>query len=84
MIKVGQLVGASQVIVGTVRLKDEELVLEAHGVRIDIGRVQPTVSERGPLNDVVLLFERLSSKLASGAALQGERSARPPIGAFEL
>ncbi|HEY0872354.1 MAG TPA: tetratricopeptide repeat protein [Vicinamibacterales bacterium] len=84
VIKVGQLVGASEVIVGTVHLNDEELVLEAHSVRIDIGRVQPTVTERGPLNDVVLLFERLSSKLASGAPLRGERSARPPIGAFEL
>jgi len=84
VIKVGQLVGASEVIVGTVRLKEEELVLEAHGVRIDIGRVQPAVTERGPLNDVVLLFERLSSKLASGAPLRGERSARPPIEAFEL
>lgn len=84
VIKVGQLVGASEVIVGTVRLQDDELVLEAHGVRIDIGRVQPTVTERGPLSDVVLLFERLSSKLAAGAPLRGERSPRPPIGAFEL
>jgi tetratricopeptide (TPR) repeat protein len=83
VIKVGQLVGASEVIVGSVKLDGEELILEAHGVRIDIGRVQPPVSERGPLADVVLLFERLSAKLASGAPLRASRSSRPPIEAFE-
>ncbi|HJR59457.1 MAG TPA: tetratricopeptide repeat protein [Vicinamibacterales bacterium] len=83
VIKVGQLVGASEVIVGTVKLQGEELTLEAHGVRIDVGRVQPPVTERGPLKDVVLLFERLSARLASGAPLRADRSARPPIEAFE-
>lgn len=83
VIKVGQLVGASEVISGSVRLSGEELILEAHSVRIDIGRVQEPVSERGPLKDVVLLFERLSAKLASGAPVRGERSPRPPIEAFE-
>ncbi|MBA2304194.1 MAG: tetratricopeptide repeat protein [Acidobacteria bacterium] len=83
VIKVGQLVGASEVIVGSLRLSGEELILEAHGVRIDVGRVQPAVSERGPLADVVLVFERLSARLASGAPLQTERSRRPPLEAFE-
>ena len=84
VIKVGQLVGASEVVSGAVRLEGEELVIEAHSVRIDVGRVQPTVIERGPLEDVVVLFERLSAKLASGAPVRGERTARPPIEAFEL
>jgi len=83
VIKVGQLVGASEVIVGSLRLAGEELILEAHGVRIDVGRVQPAVSERGPLADVVLVFERLSARLASGAPLQTERTRRPPLEAFE-
>jgi Tfp pilus assembly protein PilF len=83
VIKVGQLVGASEVISGTVRLSGDELIVEAHGVRIDVGRVESPVTERGPLKDVVPIFERLSSKLASGAAIRGERSPRPPIEAFE-
>ena len=83
VIKVGQVVQASEVIVGTVRLDGEDLVLEAHGVRIDVGRVQPAVSERGPLAEVVELFERLSAKIASNAPLRGERGPRPPLGAFE-
>lgn len=83
IVKVGQLVGASEVVVGSVRFEGNALVVEANGIRIDVGRVQPLVSERGPLADVVLLFERLSAKLASGAPLRGERSLRPPIEAFE-
>lgn len=83
VIKVGQLVGAAEVIVGSVAITGDDLTVEAHGVRIDVGRVQPPVRERGPLSDVVLLFERLSAKLASGAPLQGTRLARPPLEAFE-
>ena len=83
VIKVGELVGASEVVVGSVRLAGEELILEAHSVRIDVGRVEPPMTERGPLVDVVLLFERLSARLASGAPLRGAPSARPPIDAFE-
>ena len=83
VIKVGQLVGASEVIVGAVKLQGDDLAIEAHSIRIDIGRLQPHVSERGPLTEVVALFERLSSKLASGASVRGERAARPPLEAFE-
>jgi TolB-like protein len=73
VIKVGELVGASEVVVGTVRLKGDQLVVEAQGIRIDVGRVQPPLSESGALAEVVSLFERLSSRLASGAPVQGER-----------
>ena len=83
VIKVGQVVRASEVIVGTVRLDGEDLVLEAQGVEIDVGRVQPPLRERGPLEDVVVLFERLSAKIASNAPVQGERGPRPPLEAFE-
>jgi tetratricopeptide (TPR) repeat protein/TolB-like protein len=83
VIKVGQVVGASEVIVGSVRLDGDELVLEAHGVQIDIGRVQPPVTERGPLEDVVVLFERISAKIAASAPMRGERGPRPPLQAFE-
>lgn len=83
VVKVGQLVSASEVIVGSVRFEGDDLVVEANGIRIDVGRVQPAISERGPLADVVLLFERLSARLAGGSPLRGERSPRPPLEAFE-
>ena len=83
VIKVGQVVRASEVIVGSVRLDGEDLVLEAHSVKIDVGRVQPPVTERGPLEEVVELFERLSAQIASNAPVRGERGERPPLEAFE-
>ncbi|HEU4689493.1 MAG TPA: hypothetical protein VFS23_14065, partial [Vicinamibacterales bacterium] len=83
VIKVGQLVGASEVIVGSVRLKGDDLTIEAHSIRIDLGRLQPHVTERGPLTDVVQLFERISGKLAPGTSVAGSRAPRPPLDAFE-
>ena len=83
VIKVGQLVGASEVVVGSVKLEGDQLVAEAHSIRIDVGRLQPHVTERGPLAEVVALFERLSFKLAPGSAARDDRAARPPLEAFE-
>jgi tetratricopeptide (TPR) repeat protein len=83
VIKVGQLVAASEVIVGAVKLDGDSLVLEAHSIRIDVGRLQPHVTERGPLTDVVVLFERLAARLAPGTSIKGTRTPRPPLEAFE-
>lgn len=83
VVKVGQLVAASEVIVGSVRLQNEELTIEAHSIRIDVGRLQPHVTERGPLPEVVTLFDRLVSKLAGAATARPDRSPRPPLDAFE-
>lgn len=83
VIKVGQLVAASEVIVGSVSLEGDNLTIEAHSIRIDLGRLQPHVTERGPLTDVVLLFERIAGKLAPGSSLEASRTPRPPLAAFE-
>jgi tetratricopeptide (TPR) repeat protein len=83
VIKVGQLVAASEVIVGSVRLTGDDLVIEAQSIRIDLGRLQPHVTERGPLADVVQLFERIAGKLAPGTSIAGSRAPRPPLDAFE-
>jgi tetratricopeptide (TPR) repeat protein len=83
VIKVGQLVAASEVIVGSVALDGDTLTIEAHSIRIDVGRLQPHVTERGPLTDVVLLFERIAGKLAPGSSLEAARTPRPPLAAFE-
>src|SRR5688500_4085341 len=83
VIKVGQLVAASEVIVGSVRVTGDDLVIEAQSIRIDLGRLQPHVTERGPLADVVQLFERIAGKLAPGTSIAGSRAPRPPLDAFE-
>ena len=57
VIKVGHLVGATEVIVGTLTLEGDNLKVEAHSIRIDVGRLQPDVSERAPLTDLFAIFE---------------------------
>src|SRR5688572_22052198 len=83
IIKVGQLVGATEVVVGTYRLDGEQLAVEAHSIRIDTGRLQPHVRERAPLADLFGVFHRLAGKLSSAAPLTEKRAATPPLGAFE-
>ena len=83
VIKVGELVGASEVIVGSIALDGSVLVVEANSIRIDVGRLQPHVRERAPLPEVEDLFERVAGKLAPHAKLREARPARPPLEAFE-
>ena len=53
LIKVGELVGASEVIVGTYTLDRDTLKVDAHTIRIDVGRLQPDVVEQAPLNGLI-------------------------------
>lgn len=85
IIKVGQLVGASEVIVGSFALEGRALKVEAHSIRIDVGRLEPDVIERGPLGDLFLVFERLARRLAPDAkrTTGAGTEVRPPLDAFE-
>jgi tetratricopeptide (TPR) repeat protein len=85
VIKVGQLVGASEVIVGGVKLDGDMLVVEARSIRVDVGRLQPTASERAALPDLFRIFDRLAEKLAPTAAAgsSSKTDPQPPLDAFE-
>jgi tetratricopeptide (TPR) repeat protein len=82
IIKVGQIVGASEVIVGAYVLDEGRLEVSAHGIRVEVGRLQPDVTEQAPLADLFGLFHRLGGRLAPGTAA-GAREPRPPLDAFE-
>ncbi len=82
VIKVGQILGASEVIGGSYRLAGDELTVVAHSIRIDLGRLQPHVAERSPLTDLFSLFDQLARRLSSGAARASAAPAQP-LGAFE-
>lgn len=83
VIKVGQLVGASEVIVGSFSLTGDELSVTAHSIRMDVGRLQPAVSERAALKDLFALFTRLSRRLSPNAAEATESEPAVSLGAFE-
>jgi Flp pilus assembly protein TadD len=84
IIKVAQLVGAGEVIVGNFKVNDEQFSVTAHTIRVDVGRLQPQVTEHGPLTDLFTIFERLSRKLShEGGTSARTNTAQPPLDAFE-
>jgi tetratricopeptide (TPR) repeat protein len=82
IIKVGNLVGASEVIVGSFTVQGDTLSVDAHSIRIDVGRLQPDVSERAPLKDLFGAYERLAQRLAPESRAP-DKAVRPPLDAFE-
>jgi Tfp pilus assembly protein PilF/TolB-like protein len=85
VIKVGQLVGASDVVVGTFAVDGDTLAVTARSIRVDLGRLQPEFVERGPLKDLFAIFQRLASRLgpASAGAATAVAQPAPPLDAFE-
>jgi tetratricopeptide (TPR) repeat protein/TolB-like protein len=81
VIKVGQLVGASEVVVGTFNIDGDALAVTARSIRVDAGRLQPEIVERGPLTDLFAIFQRLASRLTPGVPSLPEQA--PPLDAFE-
>ncbi len=83
-IRIGQLVGASQVVVGALRLDGDVLVVEARAIALEAGRIESQVTERGAMTDLFAIFERVARRIApSGAGANGAGPAYPPIAAFE-
>jgi len=84
VIRIGELVGASHVIVGTLNLENDQLVARARAIGLEAGRIEHDVTERGPTADLFLIFERLARRIgpSSGAAAQVQMP-RPPVAAFE-
>jgi tetratricopeptide (TPR) repeat protein len=82
VIKVGQIVGASKVIVGDLEFEGDTLIVRATPIRLDVGRADADVTERGELHDLFGVFARLSKRLEPGgsASVEGER---PPLEALE-
>jgi len=85
VIRIGQLVGAGQVILGSLQLEGDVLVARARRIALDSGRVEADVTERGPLPELFATFERLAGRIAPDAVkTTGEiPPAHPPVAAFE-
>ena len=79
IIKVGQLVGAADVVVGSYRVDGTTLSVIARSIRLDAGRLQPEVTERGELTELFAIFDRLSTRLGRGAARAGAPAPHPPL-----
>jgi tetratricopeptide (TPR) repeat protein len=92
IIKVGQLVGAADVVVGSYRVDGTSLSVTARSIRLDAGRLQPEVTERGELTELFNIFARLGDRLGErlagrpgpgGTRPPGLPAPHPPLDAFE-
>lgn len=84
VIRIGQLVGAAQVVIGSLALEDEALVAHARSIVLETGRVQADVTERGPLPELFGTFERIARRIAPPfASSEAIQRLHPPVVAFE-
>jgi Flp pilus assembly protein TadD len=63
VIKVGELAGASEVIVGEVRVEGDMLTVKATPIRIDIGRADSDVVEHGNVSDLIPIAQKLARRI---------------------
>ncbi len=85
VIKLGQLLGASSVVVGSVALQGDNLTVRARTIRLDSGRMQGEITDQAPLADLVRMFDRLVVRLFPVMILPPTHTAKDyaPLPAFE-
>ena len=85
VIRIGQIVGAAQVVIGTVQLEGDDLAVHARAIALESGRIQSDVSDRGPIADLFTIFERVARRIMSpsAAGAGGAPPPHPPVAAFE-
>ena len=85
VIRIGQLVGASQVVVGSLQMENDTIVVRARSIALDTGRVPVDVSERGPLPELFATFERIARRMAPASMTSAAdvEKQHPPVTVFE-
>lgn len=81
MIRVGELVGATELIVGEIRL-GEEVTATARAVRLDAARDRIEAEASGPSTGVYAVIEQLAGDLVPGT-VRAVADDRLPLAAFE-
>jgi len=85
VIRVGQIVGAMRVIVGSCAIAGGTLTVRARSILLDNGQLSPEVVETGPLANMFDVYERVARHVAEGLPRGGATTAisHPPVAAFE-
>ena len=73
VIRLGQLVGATHVVIGSLQLSGEQISIRAQNIRLDTGRLENEVVESGTLDDLFVIFDRVGRRVA------GMPGAGPPL-----
>jgi tetratricopeptide (TPR) repeat protein len=86
VIRLGQVIGATNVVIGSFELRGDELTVRARSVRLDAGRIAPEIVERGPLQELFAIYGRVARRLAPDSRVTFEEmeQVHPPVTAFEV
>ena len=85
IIRIGQIVGAEQIVVGSFAVNGNALTIRAHPIRLDTGRTFPEITENGALNNFFALFANVARRLLPDSTVSTTEMERghPPLAAFE-
>jgi predicted Zn-dependent protease/TolB-like protein len=86
VIRLGQLVGASHVVIGGFEQREGTLHIRARAIRLDTGRMLPEVIAHGPLSQLLHIYAGVARQLVGGASattVEQIEQGQPPLAAFE-
>ena len=85
VIRLGQIVGAAHVVLGSVELDGDTLIVRARTIRLDVGRMSAEMVERGPLTDLFGVYARIARRIVpeSPVTLDQMEQDHPSPAAFE-
>lgn len=85
VIRLGEVVGAAQVVLGTYEVQGDQLTVRARTIRIDAGRLSAEIVERGPLPELFAVYGRVARRIAPDSPVTPEAMEQnhPPLAAFE-
>src|SRR5436190_4942317 len=85
VIRIGQVVGASSVVMGSLQMDDGTLTIHARHITLENGRVQSDTSEDGAPGDLFAIVERIARRIAPASTRPSDEveKTHPPLGVFE-
>lgn len=84
MIRVGQLVGASRLVLGALRLEGETLVVRSRVITLESARVETSSTEFAPMSDLFAVLQRTAERLSPGGVPStGATRPAPSLTVFE-
>jgi predicted Zn-dependent protease len=87
VIRLGELVGAAHVVIGSIALSETQLSVHAQDIRLDTGRLEREVVETGRVEDLFAIFDRLTARLIDkpqgSPTAPSDAGKRPTLQVFE-
>jgi tetratricopeptide (TPR) repeat protein len=83
VIRLGQVVGASHVVIGSFALTGSQISVRAQNIRLDTGRMENEVVEFGSLDNLFAIFERVARRITGATGEIARAQGRPNLQVFE-